>query len=817
LDFTTGNETFESETTITFQCRKPGGSTFIEFAGTAVHLAELNGRPLPPQPEGARLKLDDLAAENTLAVKGTAAYSHDGGGVIWFRDPVDGRNYLHSMFSEHQGYRGYACFDQPDLKATFAFRVKAPDGWVVVSNTPGNKKADGEWAFPTTKVMSTYITAVVAGEYHSVHQDHRGIPLGLYCRRSLAGYFDPDEIFEITRHGLDFFERRFGHRYPFEKYDQLFVPEFAAGAMENAGCVTCSERMVFRSKVTDADRMGRAETILHEMAHMWFGDLVTMKWWDDLWLNETFAEYMGYLGVAEATRFETAWIEFANATKAAARSQDQLPTTHPIVADIPDVEAVSLNLDRITYNKGAAALKQLVAWVGEDPFFKGVEEYFAAHAYGNTELKDFLEALERASGRDLEAWSRAWLQTAGVNTLGAKLEIDGGVITAAALVQTAPIDHPTLRPHRLRVGLFDLVDGRIQRRRAVELDVTGASTPMPQLAGERLPDLVLVNDGDLTYCKIAFDSRSIATLRDHLRDIEDPLARALSWGALWDMARDADLRAREYIAIALHNVGVETDPSTLATLIARIERAVDSFTQPAHRPTARALLARAAKERLNSSEPGGDTQLLWALAFIDAARLPADVEWVRGLLEGTTKPQGLAVDFNVRWRALDTLATIGAAGDDLIARELARDPTDHGQRRAAAARAARPLEPATREAWEKVIHDQTTSLAMRRAIASGFHRVDQDALLSAFVQPYFESLMQVWASYDVDEAISIAQLMYPRAVITQQVVDATDAALARQDLPSPLRRSLLESQDGIKRALRAQAFDSAGTDSRRDA
>jgi aminopeptidase N len=792
---------------VRFRCRKPGGGTFVEFGGPAVHVAELNGRALPAQLEGGRLTLDGLAVENSLTIKATGSYSHDGGGITWFRDPMDGRIYLHSMFSEHQAYRGYACFDQPDLKAAFAFRVKTPEGWVAVSNTPG-ANSDGEWTFPATKPISTYITAIVAGEYHAVRQDHRGIPLGLYCRQSLAEYFDPDEIFEITRSGLDFFERRFGHPYPFGKYDQLWVPEFASGAMENAGCVTHNERMVFRSKVTEAARMGRAETILHEMAHMWFGDLVTMKWWDDLWLNESFAEYMGYLGVAEATKFKTAWIEFADATKAAARTQDQLPTTHPIVADIPDVEAVSLNLDRITYNKGAAALRQLVAWVGEEAFFKGVEQYFTAHAYGNTELKDFLEALEHASGRDLEAWSRSWLQTAGVNTLAAVLEVDDGAIRSAALVQTAPSEHPTLRSHRLRVGLFDLVDGKVRRRRAVELDIEGASTPIPQLAGERVPDLVLVNDGDLTYCKIAFDERSIETLKRHLRDVEDPLARALAWGAVWDIARDAQLRAREYVALVLDNIGVERDASTLETLLGRTQRAVETFSQPKHRPAVRAGLARAAREHFSSSEPGGDTQLQWAVTFIGAARESADVEWVRGLLDGSSKPEGLAIDFDVRWRAVDALATIGVAGEDDISRELQHDPSDEGQRRAASARAARPIEPAKREAWEKVIHDRATSFAMRRAIASGFHRIDQKELLSAFVQPFFGSLLPVWEAYDSEEAIAIVQWMYPRAVLTQEVVDATDAALAK-DLPGPLRRSLLESQDGIRRALRAQAFDSA--------
>jgi aminopeptidase N len=816
LDFTTGDETFESDTTITFGCRTPGSSTFVEFGGPAIHAAKLNDHAVSTRLEGARLRLDGVAAKNSLTIKGTGSYSRDGTGISWFRDPVDGRTYLHSQFAEHSTYLGYACFDQPDLKATFGFTVKAPEGWVVVSNTPGVRDPNGVWTFPITSVMSTYVTAIVAGEYHAVHQDHRGIPLGVYCRQSLAQYLDPDEIFEITRQGLDFFARRFGHRYPFGKYDQLYVPEFLAGAMENAGCVTFNERRLFRSKVTEARRMDRAQTILHEMAHMWFGDLVTMKWWDDLWLNESFAEYTGYLAVAEATRFKTAWTEFAVAAKEGARRQDQLPTTHPIVADIPDVEAIKLNFDSITYNKGASALKQLVSWVGEEAFFKGVDAYFTAHAYGNTELGDFLDALESASGRDLTAWSRAWLETTGVNTLEVALEVEDGVISSATLRQTAPADHPTLRPHRLRVGLFDVVDGRVQRRRAVELDIEAGVTQIPKLTGERVPDLLLPNDEDLTYCKVRLDDRSLETLKRHLRDIEDPLARALAWGALWDMARDAEIRARDYITISLDNIQDETEASTLESLIARTQRAVESFSEPAHRSSVRALLARASKEQVSRAQPGGDAQLLWASAFINSAREPADVEWVRGLLDGTTQPEGLTIDFGVRWSAVIALATIGAAGEDLIVRELERDPTDEGQRVAATARAAQPLPSAKREAWKSVIHDGAPSLVMKRAIAGGFHHVDQQELLKAFVQPFFDSLLPVWESRDSEEAISIVGWMYPRAVITQDVVDATDAALAR-DLPGPLRRSLLESQDAIRRALRAQAFDSAGTGSPRGA
>jgi aminopeptidase N len=767
----------------------------------------LNGRALPLSGfAGGRLTLDGLAADNTLTIHATAAYSRDGTGLSRFEDPVDGRVYLHSQFAEHATYRTYACFDQPDLKATFDFKVKAPDDWVVVSNTTAGHSDGGVWAFPTTAVLPTYITALVAGPYHSTRRDHRGIPLGLYCRQSLAQYLDADEFFEITEQGLDYFEKRFGYRYPFGKYDQLIVPEFAAGAMENAACVTFNERAVFRSRVTDAQRMLRAETILHEMAHMWFGDLVTPIWWDDLWLNETFAEYMGFAASVAATRFKTAWIKFAASTEAGARDQDQRPTTHPIVADVPDAESATLNLDLITYNKGASVIKQLVAWVGEEAFFKGVGTYFKANAYGNTELSDFLGALEKASGRDLTSWSRAWLETAGVNTLGATLEADGGRIKSVTLQQDAVPDHATLRPHRLRVGLFDLSGSVLRRRRSVELDIDGAATKVPGLAGEQVPDLLLVNDDDLTYAKVRLDERSLATLKDHLRDIEDPLARTMAWGALWDMLLDAGLRARDFVTIALNNISAETDPSILSILIARIEQAIAVYGDPSRRAAARALLARASKEHLDRSTPGSDIQLLWANAFIGAAGDAGDITWIHGLLDGTTAVEGLVADFEVRWRAVNALATIGVVGEELIAAELKRDPTDEGQRAAAAAHAAQPVAAAKEPAWRTVTHEANTSGAMRRAVAGGFHRTDQQELLARFVEPYFDSLMSVWGSFDVDQAISIIEWMYPRAVLTQDVVAATDQALAR-DLPGPIRRSLLESQDAIKRALRTQALD----------
>ena len=806
LDLTTGNETFGSETIVRFECRRPGTGTFIEFIGPAIARAELNGNALPAAAfAGGRLTLNDLAAENTLTVSATAVYMHDGTGLHRFQDPVDGRVYLHSQFASYDAHRVFACFDQPDLKATYSFQVKSPADWVVVSNTPGRRGDGSVWTFPTTKVMSTYLAAIVAGHYHSVHQEHHGIPLGIYCRQSLMKYLDPDEIFEVTRQGLDYFEERFAYPYMFGKYDQLFVPEFSAGAMENAGCVTFTEKYLFRSRVTEGARMRRCETILHEMSHMWFGDLVTMRWWDDLWLNETFATYMGNLGNVGATRFKNTWTSFAMGYKAGAKAQDQLPTTHPIVADIPDVESVLLNFDAITYNKGGAVLKQLVAWAGDDAFFRGVATYFKRHEYGSTELADFLAALEEASGRDLKSWSRAWLEQPGVNTISARLKIEGTRIKSATLVQDAPPEHPTLRPHRLRIGLFDMEGTGLVRRRSVELDVQGASTPVPQIAGEQIPDLLLVNEDDLTYTKVTLDERSLATLKTHLRGLDDALARALLWEDLWDMVRDARLRVTDYIEISLANIDVETDPAIAGLLMARMAGALETYGDPRKRMALRNAVAHGARQRLARIAPASDLQLLWTLALISHARQPYDVAWVQGLLDGSTKLDGLEVDFAIRWSAVNALATIGVAGEELIAAELHRDPTDQGRRAAASARAARPVAEAKAEAWAGVTGDDL-SLATKRALAAGFHRADQEELLSAYVQQYFDSLLPIWESKVIEEALEVVKSMYPETVVTQELIDVTDAWLARE-VPGPIRRSLLESQDGTKRMLRGRTFN----------
>ncbi|MFB7381372.1 aminopeptidase N, partial [Kitasatospora purpeofusca] len=618
--------TFRSTTTVAFRCAEPGASTFVDLLAPAVRAVTLNGRALDPATayDGARVHIDGLAGENVLTVEADCAYSRTGEGLHRFTDPVDGETYLYTHYEPADARRVFATFEQPDLKAPFTFTVTAPAAWDVRSNAAHESVTeDGTartWEFAPTKPISTYLTAVVAGPYHVV-RDHYSrtladgtvldIPLAALCRRSLAPYFDADEILGVTKLGLDFFHEKFDYPYPFGKYDQAFVPEYNIGAMENPGCVTFREEFVFRSKVTDAAYEARANVVLHEMAHMWFGDLVTMRWWDDLWLKESFADFMGSYGLVGAgTRYRAAWVTFANQRKAWAYRQDQFPTTHPITADIRDLEDAKLNFDGITYAKGASVLKQLVAYAGADAFFEGARRYFHRHAFGNTELADLLDILEETSGRDLKSWAAAWLQTAGVNTLTPQLTVDAeGRITELAVLQDGDVQ----RPHRIAVGLYDRdADGALVRTERFELDVTGARTVVDGAAGLARPALVLLNDDDLTYCKIRFDEESLETLRAGLGDIKDDLARALAWSAVWNLTRDALMPARDYVALVLRFGGQEGNIGVLQSLHAQARTAVDLYADPAWRGEGGRLLADSALRELRAAAPGSDHQLAWA-------------------------------------------------------------------------------------------------------------------------------------------------------------------------------------------------------------
>jgi aminopeptidase N len=699
LDLSRGDVIFDSQSTITFSCAAPGATTFVNLTAPAVTEITLNGEPVALEAfDGERITLTGLAAQNVLVVRARCAYSRGGEGLHRFADPADGSVYLYSNLETFEAHKVYACFDQPDMKASYELCVTAPAGWLVVSNMapeadePVAGSAARRWRFPATPVMSTYITHVSAGPYHVVRDEHDGIPLGIYCRQSLAEHLDPEEIFTTTKQGFDFFHSLFGIKYPFGKYDQLFVPEFTAGAMENAGAVTILEDFVFRSRVTDVRRELRGITILHELAHMWFGNLVTMRWWDDLWLNESFATWAGTLALAEATRWTSGWTAFAQGVKAWAYRQDQLPSTHPIAADIPDIHAVAANFDGITYAKGASVLKQLVAYVGRENFLAGLRKYFAAHAWGNATLADLLAALEDSSGRDLGAWSRQWLETAGVNTLRPAYTLDqaGRFASFEVLQEAAPAlnstVHPVLRSHRIAIGLYSLVDGSLTRTEQVEADIAGQATAIPDLIGVRRPDLVLVNDEDLSYAKIRLDDHSLRTLMSSIGTFGSSLPAALCWAAAWDMCRDGELAARGHVRLVMQGVSSVADITRVQMLLEQAGQAARNFADPGWRPEGLELMARSLRKLAESAPAGSDTQLAYLRAFTSVAISAHDLAFLAALLDGSAVLDGLCVDTELRWTLLGRLVSRGMAAEAEIADELARDGTDVGERRREAGR-----------------------------------------------------------------------------------------------------------------------------------
>lgn len=819
--------TYRSVTTVRFDVAENGATSFIDLVAPTVHEVTLNGDALDPAEvfEDSRIALPGLLeGRNILRVVADCAYTNTGEGLHRFVDPVDEQAYLYTQFEVPDARRVFASFEQPDLKATFQFTVKAPSGWTVISNSPTPEPKDDVWVFEPTPRISTYITALIVGPYHSVHsvyeKDGQSVPLGIYCRPSLAEYLDSDAIFEVTRQGFDWFQEKFDYAYPFEKYDQLFVPEFNAGAMENAGAVTIRDQYVFRSKVTDAAYEVRAETILHELAHMWFGDLVTMEWWNDLWLNESFATYTSIACQADApgSRWPHSWTTFANSMKTWAYRQDQLPSTHPIMAEINDLDDVLVNFDGITYAKGASVLKQLVAYVGQDEFFRGVQAYFKAHAFGNTRLSDLLGALEETSGRDLKAWSKAWLETAGINVLRPEIETDEhGVITSFAIRQEAPAlptgakGEPTLRPHRIAVGLYELDDdsGKLVRDERVELDVDGELTAVPQLVGRRRPAVVLLNDDDLSYAKVRLDEQSLAFVTEHLGDFESSLPRALCWASAWDMTRDAELATRDYLSLVLSGIGKESDIGVVQSLHRQVKLAIELYADPTARE---ALLTRwtdATLAHLRAAEAASDHQLAWARAFAATARTPEQLDLLEALLEGTQTIEGLAVDTELRWSFVQRLAAVGRYDEAEIAGEYERDRTAAGERHAATARASRPTPEAKAEAWSQVVESDKLPNAVQEAVIGGFVQTDQRDLLAPYTDKYFEVVKSIWDARSHEIAQQIAVGLYPTVQVSADTLHKTDAWLASAEPNAALRRLVSESRSGVERALRAQAADAA--------
>ncbi|TAL43406.1 MAG: aminopeptidase N [Salinibacterium sp.] len=817
LDLTTGPETFATSTTVRFAAT-PGASSFIDAITSAVHSVTLNGVALDPAEvsDGVRIQLDGLAADNVLTVAADAAYTNTGEGLHRFVDPVDDEVYLYSQFEVPDSRRVFAVFEQPDLKATFQFTVTAPAGWQVVSNSPTpDPLVDGEratWRFAATPVLSSYVTALVAGPYDVVRDqltssDGRVIPLAIFARKSLNQFLDAEYIFEKTRQGFEFYEKHFQYPYPFEKYDQLFVPEFNAGAMENAGAVTFTETYVFRSKVTDAVRERRVVTILHELAHMWFGDLVTMKWWNDLWLNESFAEWASTLATAEATEWHEAWTTFQAMEKSWAYKQDQLPSTHPVVATINDLEDVQVNFDGITYAKGASVLKQLVAWVGLDAFMAGVAAYFDKHQFGNTELSDLLTELEATSGRDLASWSKLWLETAGVNTLRPEITVDDdGTIAGFAVLQEAEQEHPTIRPHRLAIGFYNVRSGKLRRDHRVEIDVDGPRTDVAELVGLDRPDLVLVNDEDLTYAKIRLDEHSLVIAMEHLDDIDDPLARSIVWGAAWDATRDAEIAASDYVRLVLGNIAAETESTTIRSTLSQLSLVAKQYVDPAGRAQTIELVGDELWQLSLGADSGSDAQFQFVKFFAHLASTPSHVATLNGLLDGSIGLKGLEIDTDLRWELLEGLALNGATTEAAVDAALANDNTANGQQAAARARATFPR--LKRQAFDSLIGDGTLPNAIVRNVTMGYLHVNDPSSLDVLVEPYFAAINDVWAHRSYKIAEYIVPGLYPAPLASASLADATRSWLdANAAAPAALRRMVIENLAGVERALKAQARD----------
>ncbi len=806
LDVTAEADTFRSRTVVRFGAR-PGSSTFLEFAPVAIDSMTLNGAPVPASAAtGERLELSGLAAENELIVSAVMGYSNTGEGLHKYVDPQDGSTYLYQhMFINNAG-RILPSFDQPDLKALFKVSVTAPADWLVAANAPVALNKDGRWEFAPTKPISTYLASLIAGPYHVVTDEHDGIPLALYARSALAEHLEAEaeELFTITKQCLDRFHEIFEIRYPFGHYQQAFAPEFNFGAMEYPGLVVFRDELIYRSAVTESERERRATVVAHEMAHMWFGDLVTMAWWDDLWLNESFAEYLGTRITAEATRFPDTWTTFGMQRKMWGLRADQHPSTHPVApAEVTDTDAALLNFDGISYAKGAAVLKQLVAWVGDEPFWTGLNAHFADHAYGNATLADLLAALSRAGGRDLSAWAAAWLRHAQVNTLRAEVTRDGGRYAEVAIVQTAPAEFPTLRPHRIGIGLFDRsANGSVVRRRRIDVDLAAVGrTVIADLAGEKAADLLLLNDGDLTYAKIRLDEESAAAVPTVLPLLGDSLARAVLWAATLDAVVDGERPVAELVTMVLTALPMETEVVIVEDVLRATRSLVDRYSTAQTRPAALELVAQAADRLLAHSEPGGSRQLAAVRGLIGAS---VDADRLRDWLAGRGVPAGLTIDDDLRWLIVYRLTVLGAAGLAEIDAEFDRDRSATGEQWAARCRAAVPDAELKARAWQAIVGDATLSNRLTELTASGFWQPEQVELLRPYVSRYFAEMPAMMGVRSGMSAERTAAAAYPDVVVEPETRRLAAELLARPDLDPLLRRVVADADDDLGRALAAR-------------
>ncbi|GAA2141312.1 aminopeptidase N [Kitasatospora kazusensis] len=805
LDLTRGAEVFGSTSVIRFGCAEPGSETFLDLRPATLHRAVLNGRPLDPAAlDGNRLALTGLAAENELLVEADMRYSRTCEGMHRFTDPADGAVYVYASCGPDTAPLVFGCFDQPDLKAPVTVTATVPEEWTAIANAAGERAADGRYVFRPTQPISTYLFTLVAGPLHSVYAEHDGIPLGLHGRRSLAADLDREaaELFEVTRACFDRLHTLFDERYPFGKYDQAFVPEFNWGAMENPGCVVFADRMLFHSAPTASDREHRAMVVAHEMAHMWFGDLVTMRWWDDLWLNESFAEYLGYRIATESTRFTGAWTTFGVKRKGWGYDADQRSTTHPIAGTgVESIAEAMVNFDGIAYAKGASALRQLVAWLGDEAFFAGINEHFARHRFGNADLADFLDALAATSGRDVRGWADRWLRTSGVDTLRIEAVYEGDRIASAELVPTGT------RPHRVGIGVFDLRDGAIRLREHLETDVEpGRRTPLPQLAGA--PRAVLLpNHGDLTWAKIRLDRYSWQAVTESLGSVEDPLARAVLWENARDLVLDAELAPTAYLELVAAHLPAETEDTIVSAVLAFARASVvRCFLAPADRPAADLLLGRVCRELLARPDAGESIRLVALRGAIDSADLDTDLDRLHSYLADGGPDGKLGTE--TRWAVLARLAAAGVVDEERIAAEFAADPSNSAEEGAVRARAALPTPEVKERVWKQLFSDGELSNSLLRAAAEGFWESGAPQLQEEYARRYFAEIPGTGWRGDIVARV-LGSRLFPGGQVGAGTVRAAEECLSRDELTPALRRGLADQLDDLRRAVRVRARDRA--------
>jgi aminopeptidase N len=828
LDLTRGAEIFGSVSVIRFDAAEPGAASHADLVADAVHEVTLNGVSLDPVAVYAagRITLPALAAHNELRVVADCAYTDSGTGMHRSADAASGAVWIYGKFAPAYARSAYACFDQPDLKAEFTFEVTAPAHWTVLSNQPlaaaPEPAAAGSavWRFTPTPRLPAFTTTVVAGDYHLVTSSHatpggQQIPLELACQADLAGHLDAEALFEVTGRGLDFYTELLG-AYPYAKYGQVFVPEFSAGASEDVGCVLISDQFLFRSRVTAAMDEFRTMVILHEMAHMWFGDLVTVRWWDDLWLSESFAEFCGHLATARVGGFPGAWSTFSVGRKAWGFAQDRLPSTHPVAADTATLSEAIANFDGISYAKGASVLRQLAAYVGEENFFSGIRAYITGHAFANASRADLIAAVAASSGKSLDDWSQAWLRTAGFNTLRCEYQTDAsGAFTEFAVVQDAPASHPVLRPHRIAIGLYQRSGDDLARTGRMEVDVAGPRTVVPELAGTTQPDLILPNDGDTGFVMVRFDPRSLRTVTESIGRLTDPLARAVCWNALIDMVQQAELPVPRFVAALAGGIGREPSVSVLQALLAQAEQIIRQLATPEDAAAGKRLLADAAGQLLRSAEPASDLQLAWAQLLGWTATSADQLDLSAGLLSGDAAVPGLRVDAGLRWPLLQRLAAAGRVRDAVIDAELARDPTPGGQRYAAACRAAIPDAGHKDAAWQQLI-DGGLGMEGLYVVARGFALPEQASLLAPYAARYLSTLREIWPTRGGHLRVLLGDLLFPYPAATAELLAQIDEFLAA-DPGDPVKepgmvRVLTERRDTLRRALLSRALSSRGPD-----